>query len=285
MLTFWDQQQEFDPEIIKESKLLRAKFKFVVVKIMKKWLKSLREKRENWTLDEFESYNTNEFSGKVKVEILELATKLAGVAVMKENVASQIEQDVVDQLSEDFFELKNYEMDSFLLKVKEHVEIMTNDYMNETTTCQKENVTEGKCLKNLKKYHTLFQFPFEVNKEDYLRLGFGTYLAYFSKLLPNLDKLEKRFLMNDKITQEEKETRQYLNLILTNLVQEEQMGKMSIWELTKLLHPNANGYGYGYGTLGKFAPQLQNEIGCKYLPTCDYYKYAWDKYTKAYFAY
>ena len=50
------------------------------------------------------------------------------------------------------------------------------------------------------------QLPFEVNKESYAALGFGTYLAYFSQLLTKPDVLGNNhgFLMNREITEEEK---------------------------------------------------------------------------------
>ena len=63
------------------------------------------------------------------------------------------------------------------------------DYLNQTTTCQYE--TKGDCLTNLKKYHSLMQLPFKIWKlgrpwgQGYWGLGFGTYLAYFSRLLAN----------------------------------------------------------------------------------------------------
>ena len=54
MLTFSFYESEGDddvPDIIKESKPLREKFKFVMIKITQKWLNALREQQKNWDIE------------------------------------------------------------------------------------------------------------------------------------------------------------------------------------------------------------------------------------------
>ena len=49
MLTFYD--SNYYTEVIKDSKPLRDKFKFVMVKIAEKWLKTLRKQRKDWDIE------------------------------------------------------------------------------------------------------------------------------------------------------------------------------------------------------------------------------------------
>ena len=135
------------------------------------------------------------------------------------------------------------------------------------------------------------QLPFEINKEYkslYGMLGFGTYLAYFSQLLtkPDLWGDDNGFLMNEgSMTAEEKEIRQYMILVLTNLAQGQKLTNISIWELAKYLHANPDEY-----CLNQFAGAIQKECGCYYESGCYdkksaafYFKFAWESYSKAYF--
>ena len=122
-------------------------------------------------------------------------------------------------------------------------------------------------------------------------LGFGTYLAYFSQLLSNpawdeRDEWDEKymFLMNEEMTEEEKEIRQYMILVLTNLAQGQKLTNISIWELAKYLHANPDEY------LPDFSRPLQDEFGCNSHYTQDSHPEAasfmgaWEYYSKAYFA-
>ena len=126
------------------------------------------------------------------------------------------------------------------------------------------------------------QLPFEVSNLGHLSskgrgLGFGTYLAYFSRILANpaWSNHENMFLMNKEMTEEEKEIRQYMNLVLSNLIQEKQLANISIWELAKYLHANAD-----EPNSFEFSTPLTEDFGCKSY----YFILAWEYYSKAYFA-
>ena len=278
---------------IKESKPLRHKLKLVMIKIIEKLWNTLREQQSTWDIEKLKSDSTKQYGGKLNDTIFDLATQLAQIATWNETVALKIEKDVLDQLSEDFIENK-LQNNSTLLKIKDHLENKPNHYPNQTTTCQ--NGME--CLTNLKKYHTLIQLPFEVlnlgNLVEFVFLqlrwvilGFGTYLAYFSRLLskPAWNKsFENRFLMNEEMTAEEKEIRQYMNLVLTNLTQGQQLANISIWELAKYLHVNPDDIqSQSNAKQSQFSRPLQNDFGC-WLPKYWHFLKAWKYYSKAYFA-
>ena len=281
------------------SKPLRDILKLVMFKIIEKMLNELRRQQITWDIENLKSYKYNGsdqmykgFDGNENDEfkkIFDLATQLAHIAVWNKTVAMQIERDILDQLSEDFIEnkLKN----ETLLKIEDYLEKQTNDYLNQTTTCQ--NATEGDCLTYLKKYHPLMQLPFEVQKLGnfgywHWDLGFGTYLAYFSRLLANPAWNNWRgnmFLMNEEMTKEEKEIRQYMNLVLNSLAQVQPMANISIWELVKYWHAN---------------PDEIDQINSIYVPLHDIHEFechiyksphqsyhfwrAWQIYIKANFA-
>ena len=111
------------------------------------------------------------------------------------------------------------------------------------------------------------------------RLGFGTYLAYFSRLLAKpAYSGGNMFLMNKEMTKEENEIRQYMNQALTNLAQRQQLKNISIWELVKYLHTNPD-----ETDPDEFSRPLQDEYGC-WTPHSYNFMKAWEYYSKAYFA-
>ena len=282
MLTFTFHEDKFKDDIIKESKPLRDKFNFVMIKIAKKWLRAMRMQRETWNIDKFKEYQPYFFKGHKKTkkiyyandtkdEISYLSKKLAGIAIWNETIALKLEKDILELFSDAYFELKYNKMDLFLQKIKDHLETTTTDYFDKAMTCQ--NAIEGDCLPYLKKYYSLMQLPFEINKEYKHNgygwmLGFGTYLAYFTQKLTNrivkvgypngtiIDQEKENYgflTRNEKLTDDEKVTREYMNLVLTNLAQGQEIGNISIWELANILHNSENGL---------LTRVLQNELGC-----------------------
>ena len=127
------------------------------------------------------------------------------------------------------------------------------------------------------------QLPFEMvnlgHPWEYNNLGFGTYLAYFSRLISNPT---FNFLMNEAggMTEEEEEIRHYMSLVMSNLTQEQQMQNISIWEFAKYLHANPD---EKVNRKYFFARQLQNEFNC-WFPKSRHFMVAWESYSKAYFA-
>ena len=154
-----------------------------------------------------------------------------------------------------------------------------NDYLNETATCQNEPLKED-CSVYLKKYYTLMHLPFEVSKGIYGNdivygnIGFGTYLAYFSQILSTP---EKNFLMNYEMTEDEKETRKYMNQVLGNLAKSQKIGNISLIELVNFLHSNPNENYQHF-----FAGHLQNELACDMYFEAHLYSLAWMNFAKAY---
>ena len=80
MLTFYDRYKR-DTKIIKESKPLRDKFKFVMTKIIEKWFNTSRRQQKDWDIEKHKSFNANQYAEKFNDIILELVTKLAGFSV------------------------------------------------------------------------------------------------------------------------------------------------------------------------------------------------------------
>ena len=123
--------------------------------------------------------------------------------------------------------------------------------------------------------------PFEINKWPYQTLGFGTYLAYFSRLLSS-SKSNVDFFNSQKSTSAgEKLVRRYMNSVLTNLAEGQNMTNMSTFELARLLHQNPDEDG---DTALKFANPLQYEFGC-YGNVVKEYKNAWITYAKVHSLY
>ena len=84
------------------------------------------------------------------------------------------------------------------------------------------------------------------------------------------------------MTVEEVEIRQYMNLVLNNLVEDQgqQMSNLSILELVRFLHENLD-----ESHPDKYAIPLQNEFGCIYYENGLFYISAWKNYIKVYFLY
>ena len=160
MLTFPFHEDKFKDDIIKESKPLRDKFKFVMITIAEKWLRAMRMQRKTWDIDQFKAYHPFTikiwkpekkyyYSNNTKNEISYLSRKLAGIATWNETIALKLEKDILELFSDAYFELKYNKMDFFLQKIKDHLETATTDYFDKAMTCQ--NAIEGDCLPYLKK--------------------------------------------------------------------------------------------------------------------------------------
>ena len=276
MLTFYDPN---NPQVIEEAKSLINHSKIIMEAIIDKWIDVLNEERKDWTLEQFKSYpnqdNVPFLVKKLKTTIEDLATKLAAIALTNSNAVTRIEEEIVNQLSHAFFKYSFHKMDLFLTEtvnniVKNHTK--TNGYLSQYNNCENEEET---CKSKLKKYYTLMHVPFELNKFPYETLGFGTYLAYFSRLLSS-SKSNVDYFNSRKITSGEKIVRGYMNLILTNLAQGQNMANMSTFELARLLHQNPDEVG---GKAWTFALPLQDEFGCHGKVVAEY-ENAWKAYAE-----
>ena len=279
MLTFYDPN---NPQVIEEAKSLINHSKIIMEAIIDKWIDVLNEERKDWTLEQFKSYpnqdNVPFLVKKLKTTIEDLATKLAAIALSNANTATNIEEEIRKQLSQAFFTYSFNKMDSFLTETVNNIvenHTKTNEYSSQYNICENEEET---CVSKLKRYYTFMHVPFEINKFPYETLGFGTYLAYFSRLLSS-SKSNVDFFNSWKITSGEKIVRGYMNLILTNLAQGQNMANMSTFELARLLHQNPD---EGGDTTQKFALPLQNEFGC-IGDVVKAYEDAWIAYAKVKF--
>ena len=211
----------------------------------------------------------------MKTTIQDLVTKLAAIALKDAKKATKIEKEVVNQLSHAFFMYSFNKMEPFLMEtvhdiVENHTK--TNEYLSQITICKKEEET---CVSKLKRYYTLMHVPFELNKWPYETLGFGTYLAYFSRLLSS-SKSNVDFFNSKKMTSGEKLVRGYMNFVLTNLAHGQNMTNMSTFELARLLHQNPDEVKQDRWT---FALPLQDEFGCD-GEVVKAYENAWIAYAK-----
>ena len=276
MLTFYDPN---NPQVIEEAKSLINHSKIIMEAIIDKWIDVLNEERKDWTLEQYKSYpnqdNVPFLVKKLKTTIEDLATKLAAIALSNANTATNIEEEIRKQLSQAFFTYSFNKMDSFLTETVNNIvenHTKTNEYLSQYNICENEEET---CVSKLKRYYTFMHVPFEINKFPYETLGFGTYLAYFSRLLSS-SKSNVDFFNSWKITSGEKIVRGYMNLILTNLAQGQNMANMSTFELARLLHQNPDEVGQ---TTQKFALPLQHEFGCD-GDVVKVYEDAWIAYAK-----
>ena len=122
----------------------------------------------------------------------------------------------------------------------------------EDLPCQSE--TE-ECLTWLKWYHLVMQLPFEINKFPYENLGFGTYLAYFSRLL---SKGEVDFFNKFSPTEGETIARKAMSEMLKKLGLKNI--NMSTFEVAKMLHMNPD---ESVNDVITFANPIQSETGCQ----------------------
>ena len=137
----------------------------------------------------------------------------------------------------------------------------------EDLPCQSES---EECLTWLKWYRLVMQLPFEINKFPYDNLGFGTYLAYFSRLL---SRGEVDFFNKFNPTKEESVARRAMSKTLRKLGLNY---NISTFELVKMLHLNPD---ETERDVTAFANPIQTETGCQGHETEDYMR-AWERYKK-----
>ena len=138
-------------------------------------------------------------------------------------------------------------------------------YTNEISDCENDLESgneNGICNEYLKQsFRTLF-LPTEIIRDEYKNLEFGTYLTYFSRLMSLNDSFLNDEFFEDPspsvLTSEERKVRDLMTpslKVLTN----GNTGKMSIFEMVKVLHKNFGETGYSIGPIvyeSKCAPKL-----------------------------
>ena len=126
---------------------------------------------------------------KVSKVIGELAVSLAGISKKNINAGYKLDEEIMGELIKAFFEKPFHQMSKFITDTVQDIitkEIANEDYGSEISLCENVNkgtFTDKKCLNFLKFYYNFLHLPFELKKYPYGALGFGTYFAYFSRLL------------------------------------------------------------------------------------------------------
>ena len=124
------------------------------------------------------------------------------------SIGLNIQNDILDQFDQDLFKYDQDQLFVFFLKksVKEIIANQSNNlnFTLELAWCKSE-------LQNCTMYlifaYNMVYFPFEVIKYQVRTQGFGTFLAYFSKLLHSKDQERESFSTSD-LSPEETKTRQ-----------------------------------------------------------------------------
>ena len=275
MATFYGPDKK---EIVKDSKELRSNTSMIMEKIIWRMLHELGDQRVNWSLSDFKDYPNQSgglpslVKGQVKT-IRSLVPKMSGIYQKSPNVANDMVEDFVRALGIAFFENVYYRMTSFLKnEVGDIVDayIESEDYSTEIAACQNEAES---CISALKRYYNLLYLPFEVNKFPYENLGFGAYLAYFSRLLTRTDTVE---LFNTWTTSaSEQIIRESMAELLISIAGGQNMANMSTLELVRLLHKDPD-----RTNSISFANPLQVDFNCT-GDAIEAYFSAWE-YTKKY---
>ena len=277
MATFYGPDNK---EVVEDSKEIRNKTSLIIDKIIWRMLDEFNDQRKNWSLSDFKDY-PNQSGGlpsfvRSQVKTIQaLVPKMAGIYQKSPNVANRMGEDVVKALGIAFFENVSYRMTSFLKNdVQDIVDayIENGDYSTEIEACQNEAES---CITALERYYNFLYLPFEVNKFPYENLGFGTYLAYFSRLLTKTDTVE---LFNTMTTSGPEEiVRENMAILLSSLAGGQNMANMSTYELVRLLQRNPDEVP---SKITAFANPLQVDFDCIKDAMEGYYE-AW-KYTEKY---
>ena len=274
MLTFYDPT---DTKVIEQSQQLRNDMRQIMQEIISKMDNTIKEQRSNWTLEDLISYPKSPDAPNLLEKQLKtvkyLASILAGISLKDVKTANKIENDIKNLLVDAFFEEPSYLMKQFLtVKVKNMLENYTKyaNYTKEISICQNE---EKNCMINLRKYYNMMYLPYEVNKFPYYPLGFGNYMAYFSRLMSS-SKSNVKFFNSHKPTNGEKKLREFMAQVLWNLAKGHDMAKMSLYELVGLLHQNPD---ENDEQQLSFANPLQKDFDC-IKDSIEDYRRAWEDF-------
>ena len=270
MLTFYDPKNE---ALTKESDALRQRVKFVMENIINRVRDTLEKQRSSWTLEDYKNYPKNKSAPnglrKTEKDIKELAITLAGIHIMFGGPGRDARHEIEKKLAEAFFKTPFYKMGTVFLKndVKQIVDeaLKKLNVTKEDLPCKNE---EKKCLNWLKWYYFTMHIPFELNAYPYENLGFGKYLAYFSRLISS----QKEFLAGKTPLKGEIEVNEMLIDVMSKLRFDKNPTNLSVIELVRLLHNKDD-------KTWSIASYVQNMFDCDYNKM-EAYNNAWEKFMR-----
>ena len=226
----------FKTDIVQESKELRAKFDFLIDEVVRRMLRDSSNQFSLQTLVETKNYGRNgSISNNDRLsqnfhDIESLAPTVAAIFMKNDNRARELENQIIDAIKKVLFEKLGYKMYDYVRHtIKPLVDKFSDtDIQVELNQCQTEEVS---CLERLKEAYILLYAPFVVNAFPYRTLGFGSFLAYFSRVLKDDTQV---FYGNKKMNEGETLVRQYLAEVLSRIRQKPT--NVSLYEMIDLLH-------------------------------------------------
>ena len=230
--------QYYDTQIYEKSKDLRKRFSFIFKAIYETMREELMIQKKDMNLTELKLYGKGtsdiDFIRRNFKKLSETAMNLATLSIANSTLYHQTVNEIEDEFTDDFFKHTSFLMYTFMNKVKGIVEKAVNTLESATDSLNACKEEEEICQEHLKEAYKVVFLPYEINKFPYETLGFGTYMAYFSKLLV---KKGTKFLIKKDISKEEQWVRSFQAEVLGNL-SSLNVGKMSILEMVQILHHN-----------------------------------------------
>ena len=148
----------------------------------------MMEERHHWTIEDYKEYLNNHSAPnelkRLKNKVTETVINLAGIQVkFGYKVAVNISNEIRNDMADYFFKTISYKMAPFLTKNIQDILTKTMKRLNVTLAELPCKDNEKICVKPMKSFFKMIHTPFEVNKMPFFNLGFGTYLAYFSRFI------------------------------------------------------------------------------------------------------
>ena len=262
MLSFYG--PDVNQDIFQESTELRARFDFVIEEVVIRMLQDTNKTISLQSLNETKTYGENHKDksstlGKNFDDIQSLAPSIAAIYLKDRYQGRQLDAQIINAIKQILFEKVSYQMFGYVKNtIKPLVEEVSNslDIQVELNQCTTE---QDVCIMSLKKAYSLLYAPFEVNFFPYGTLGFGSFLAYFSRVLK---KDTQYFFGNKKMKENEVLVRQYLAEVLSNLISKST--NVSLYEMVDILHLDTGNQmtGDNQGILKRTLQALGDEMSC-----------------------
>ena len=236
-------QNQHYAKVYEKSNELRKRFAFIFKEVTETMREELMIQKKDMNLTELKQYGKGT-SGDSQSDISfiknnfndlsETAINLATLSIENSSLYYQTVEEIEDAFVEDFFKHLSYMMTILKYKIKAIVEKAVKSLESATDSLKACRNEEEICQEPLKEAFKFVFLPYEINKFPYETLGFGTYMAYFSKLLV---KGNSKFLLKKDLSEEEEWVRSFQAEVLGSLSSLD-VGKMSIMEMVQILHRN-----------------------------------------------
>ena len=217
--------------------------------------------KKDMNLTELKQYGKGTSGGKfIKNnfnDLSETAIILATLSIIANSTLYyQTVEEIEDVSAEDFFKHVNYMMTTLKYKIKAIVDKAVKSLESATDSLRACQDEEEICQESLREAFKFVFLPYEINKFPCETLGFGTYMAYFSKLLV---KENSKFLVKKDLSEEEEWVRSFQAEVLGSLSSLD-VGKMSIMEMVQILHHNNF---KDYNNYDNMLQSLKKEMDCE----------------------